>query len=112
MPQKKFDPYDLDTLVSTWDRFGSRIWTDDRTLVFDYLAFLFARDRLERVILAADPETASTIRARVAAADDRFRADTNDADPGLVARYKKPDSGWWWRRTPKELGHALRPELA
>jgi hypothetical protein len=77
----------------------------------NYLVFLFARDRLEQAIVAADRETASAIRARIALADARFQAATAEADPGLAARYRMPDAGWWWHRTPRHLGHSLRPEL-
>lgn len=111
MPHNQFDPNDLDTMVSTWDRCGPGVWADDRTLVFDYLAFLWARDRLERAILAADPETASTMRARIATADERFRQSSVEVDPGLATRYRVPDAGWWWRRTPTQMGRSLIAEL-
>ena len=111
MPHEALDPNDVDTMVSTWNRFGPAIWSDDRTLVFDYLAVLWARDRLERSMLAADPDTALAIRARITVADDRFREHSVDIDPCLATRYQMPDPGWWWLRTPKEVGRSLRPEL-
>jgi hypothetical protein len=111
MAPEAYDPSDVDTLVSQWDRFGPGLWSDDRHLVFDYLAFLWVRDRLERAIVAADRETASTIRARIAAADNRFREASLAVDPGLATRYRMRDPGWWWRRTPRHPGRSLEPEL-
>jgi hypothetical protein len=108
---KKFDPNDVDAMVDAWNRFGPTIWSDDRTLIQDYLSFLFTRDRLETTILAADPETAATLRMRIAAADDRLQTGSEDVDPGLAGRYRRLHSGWWWHRTPRELGYWLRPEL-
>ena len=104
---------DIDELLLRWRRFATDpgFASDDRTLLQDYVICLFARNTLERFVVAASEQTRAFLKPLIEPSDDAFRAQTSPTDPGLTELYKGSSEGWWWRVTPRSLGNELRRQL-
>lgn len=95
-------------LIESWSSHVLRLYLErNETLesvivwgMYDLVAALFLRDRLERGLVAAG--CTSRVPAMVRAADELFLSFTTDDEAGLVSKLEPvaPDASWWWRRIP------------
>lgn len=102
----------LQELLEHWDFHVARLAKDLADDVdddhawgaHDFLAAIYARQRLAGGEDAADPSVQAAVAERRAASDALFMALTDPDEDGVVRRFADEDTNsteWWWSRIPK-----------
>lgn len=91
----------VDELLQSWEQLASEV-NDYVMTIDDYTNDLTAREALAQVLTWASESLGPVLDARIAAADERFRSETQEDGGRAVGRFFRINarSGWWWRRRP------------